>query len=150
MISSITTCNSRKKIEDLYGCRTRQRVKSSAARSFAPANFAQPSAPDDLPPGRSGVDWAEGFLGLKLACEMGCHDPCHFYTATVKMISKLFRFSVLLVLVAAGMGCSGINTTQSVNPAMFFLPGFGQVVPEQLEPLALPLPESEQELTALR
>jgi hypothetical protein len=47
---------------------------------------------------------------------------------------QLFWKSPLFILIAVvafcGAGCSGINTTQSVSPATFLLPGFfGQTEP---------------------
>lgn len=46
-------------------------------------------------------------------------------------------------LVFLGAGCSGINTTQSVSPATFLLPGLLQAnpPPEQLPEPAAPAPE---------
>jgi hypothetical protein len=51
--------------------------------------------------------------------------------------------SVLLL----GAGCSGINTTQSVSPATFLLPGLMQATPplahpDHLLPAAVPLTEA--------
>ncbi len=36
---------------------------------------------------------------------------------------KFLRLALLAALPLAGAGCSGINTSQSVSPASFFLPG---------------------------
>lgn len=40
---------------------------------------------------------------------------------------KLARASGVLVALAFGLGCSGINTSQSVSPASFLIPGLLQV-----------------------
>jgi hypothetical protein len=41
-----------------------------------------------------------------------------------------------------GVGCSGINHTQGVSPASFFLPGLLQVDPPQPYPDLIPLTET--------
>src|SRR5437588_9874530 len=45
-------------------------------------------------------------------------------------------FAMVSILLLVGTGCSGINTTQSISPLMFFLPGIGQTKPVQTEKLA--------------
>jgi len=48
----------------------------------------------------------------------------------VQLDWKPARLVIGLALVLSGAGCSGINTTQSVSPATFLLPGFfGQASP---------------------
>lgn len=39
-------------------------------------------------------------------------------------------------LLVVGTGCSGINTQQTINPLMFFLPGIGQNKPVEKQPAA--------------
>jgi hypothetical protein len=45
---------------------------------------------------------------------------------------------MLTLLILSGAGCSGINTSQSVSPLMFLLPGIGQTRPVPTERPALP------------
>jgi hypothetical protein len=54
--------------------------------------------------------------------------------------------ATLLILMVFTVGCGGINTTGSVNPLMFLLPGLGQTgpgpdeqpaMPEALEPIQI-------------
>jgi hypothetical protein len=49
----------------------------------------------------------------------------------VSLEGKKFRVSIALVAALLGAGCSGINFSQSVSPASFFLPGFGQTESNQ-------------------
>jgi hypothetical protein len=59
-----------------------------------------------------------------------CHDCHHFYTASVQTFWKSPLFLLTAIVPLLGVGCSGINTTQSVSPATFLLPGFfGQAEP---------------------
>jgi hypothetical protein len=41
----------------------------------------------------------------------------------VRLSWNFLRLTLLAVLPLAGAGCSGINASQSVSPASFFLPG---------------------------
>jgi len=41
----------------------------------------------------------------------------------------LLALAMLLVLAAGGTGCGGINASQSVSPATFFLPGLMKAGP---------------------
>jgi hypothetical protein len=50
----------------------------------------------------------------------------------VKLDGKLFWLTLCPALVVLGAGCSGINASQSVSPASFFLPGLGQAPPLQV------------------
>ena len=54
-----------------------------------------------------------------------CHRGGVFYTGQVRLNWKLLRLALLVALPLAGAGCSGINTSQSVSPLDFFLPGVG-------------------------
>jgi hypothetical protein len=54
------------------------------------------------------------------------------------------------VIILVGAGCSGINTTQSVSPATFLLPGFfGQTTAPAAVPSAAP-PAAESVQTLAR
>lgn len=53
----------------------------------------------------------------------GCYRGGVFYTGQVRLSWKFLRLALLAALPLAGAGCSGINTSQSVSPASFFLPG---------------------------
>lgn len=62
------------------------------------------------------------------------------------------RLALVPVLLLAVTGCSGINTTQSISPGSFFLPGLIQVAPSQkvdgLAAVAAPTPApAEQPVT---
>jgi hypothetical protein len=43
---------------------------------------------------------------------------------------------LVATIVIVGTGCSGINTQQTINPLMFFLPGIGQNKPVEKQPAA--------------
>jgi hypothetical protein len=45
----------------------------------------------------------------------------------VKFNWKMLRLAAAAVMVAAGVGCGGLNGSYNVTPATFFLPGIGQV-----------------------
>ncbi|MGZ4965303.1 MAG: hypothetical protein ACXWDN_18525 [Limisphaerales bacterium] len=45
-------------------------------------------------------------------------------------------FGLVAMLLIVGTGCSGINTQQTINPLMFFLPGIGQTKPAEKQPAA--------------
>jgi len=61
----------------------------------------------------------------------------------VKLDGKHFWLALVLALVALGAGCSGINASQSVSPASFFLPGLGQAAPLQAPVKVVPLTDRE-------
>ena len=48
------------------------------------------------------------------------------YSLHVNLNWNLFRLSLLIGFAAFGIGCGGLNASQSVSPASFFLPGLGQ------------------------
>jgi hypothetical protein len=52
-----------------------------------------------------------------------CHRGEVNYTRQVRLNWSRLGLATLLTLVLAGAGCSGINASQSVSPASFFLPG---------------------------
>ena len=64
----------------------------------------------------------------------------HFTLATVKLNTKVGHAALLAGMVLLGVGCSGINASQSVSPATFLLPGIMQAEPPPADP-AQPLPE---------
>jgi hypothetical protein len=45
----------------------------------------------------------------------------------VKLNWKLLRAAVTGVVLAAAVGCGGINGSHTITPASFFLPGLGAV-----------------------
>jgi len=53
----------------------------------------------------------------------GCYRGGVFYTQQVRLSWNFLRLALLAALPLAGAGCSGINASQSVSPASFFLPG---------------------------
>jgi hypothetical protein len=61
---------------------------------------------------------------------------------------KALRWVVLPVLVVFTAGCSGINTTQSVSPASFFLPGLIHHQPAA-SPADAPVPLAKPDATIL-
>jgi hypothetical protein len=56
---------------------------------------------------------------------------------------------LLLVLLVLGPGCSGINTSHSVSPAMFFLPGLGEAEQPAGDDPAIPGADLEAPVTVL-
>src|SRR6476660_7980701 len=62
------------------------------------------------------------------------------YYRPVKVSWPKLRLAVCLVaLTLAGVGCSGINATQSVSPLDFLLPGAGKLLHLQNSPPVTPL-----------
>jgi hypothetical protein len=65
------------------------------------------------------------------------------YTSRVVKLGWLKRTLALLATAVTVAGCSGINTQQTINPLMFFLPGLGQNKPadkQQQQPAATKTP----------
>jgi hypothetical protein len=52
-----------------------------------------------------------------------CHRGEVIYTGQVRLNWNFLCLSMLAALALASAGCSGINSSQSVSPASFFLPG---------------------------
>jgi hypothetical protein len=52
-------------------------------------------------------------------------------------------FAFLAALALSGAGCSGINTTQSVSPLDFLLPGFGHFIKADPSPTNAPVALTE-------
>jgi hypothetical protein len=67
-----------------------------------------------------------------------CYPLTRSYTRPVKLgwLSRTLALAVTAIFV--GTGCSGINTQQTINPLMFFLPGIGQTKPVEKQPAAAP------------
>lgn len=61
--------------------------------------------------------------------------------------SKIARGAAVLALLVLGAGCSGINTTGSVSPASFFLPGLLKADPPPAHPEQA-LPAGQPDLVA--
>ncbi len=53
-------------------------------------------------------------------------------------------FVVLAMVAMLSAGCSGINTSQSVSPASFFLPGLMKADPPKDNPAVLPAETPKQ------
>ena len=74
----------------------------------------------------------------------------HMLVAPIVRIVSSIRNPLVIIaasfLVALSAGCGGVNTTHSVSPATFFLPGLMQVTPTKTEPLAS-APASEAPVT---
>ena len=58
-----------------------------------------------------------------------CQPNTHSYTRLVKLRWLKGTLAIASVLLLVGTGCTGINTQQTINPLMFFLPGIGQTKP---------------------
>jgi hypothetical protein len=73
-------------------------------------------------------------------------------------LNRNFRLSALLAATAlSGAGCAGINTSQSVSPLDFLLPGFGHFIkadpsPPGLSPTNAPVsfPEISTEVASVK
>jgi len=50
------------------------------------------------------------------------------YTRLVRLNWKLVQLAMLAAFALTVGGCSGINSSQSVSPLDFFLPGFGHMI----------------------
>jgi len=80
-----------------------------------------------------------------------CHRLPEAYTSRVVKLGWFKRIFALLATAFLVAGCSGINTTQSISPLMFFLPGLGQNKPadkQQPLPAATHAPTSDVVETA--
>jgi hypothetical protein len=53
----------------------------------------------------------------------GCHRGEVIYTGQVRFNWNFTWLAMLAALAFFGAGCGGINASQSVSPASFFLPG---------------------------
>jgi hypothetical protein len=63
-----------------------------------------------------------------------CHRAGLVYTGQVRLNWRFPLLAVPVTLALLGAGCAGINTTQSVSPIDFFLPGAGHFL--KVEPPA--------------
>jgi hypothetical protein len=70
-----------------------------------------------------------------------CHWGEVFYTVQVRFSWKFM--AMLLAAALLGAGCGGINATQSVSPASFFLPGLLKASPPSTNSMPLVLNASE-------
>jgi hypothetical protein len=52
-----------------------------------------------------------------------CHRGEVIYNGQVRLNWNFLQLALLAAALLAGAGCSGINASQSVSPATFFLPG---------------------------
>jgi hypothetical protein len=61
-------------------------------------------------------------------------------------------FAFLAAMVLSGAGCSGINTSQSVSPLDFLLPGFGHFIKAEPTPTNSPVsfPEVTTEVATVK
>jgi hypothetical protein len=81
-----------------------------------------------------------------------CHRDEVNYTRQVRLNWSFLRLALLAALPLAGAGCSGVNSSQSVSPLDFFLPGAGHMLkadPPATNPPAL-LPEISTEVASVK
>jgi hypothetical protein len=71
-----------------------------------------------------------------------CHHIGLIYTGQVRLNWNLSRLAMLAFVALWGAGCSGINTSGSVSPASFFIPGLMKADPPAAAntPMALSAP----------
>jgi hypothetical protein len=62
----------------------------------------------------------------------------------VKLKWQTFRLALMALLAALGAGCSGINASRSISPAMFLLPGLGKAETEPTKAPQSPNPEPQE------
>ena len=72
-----------------------------------------------------------------------CHRDEVIYTRQVRLSWNFLRLALLAALPLVGAGCSGVNTSQSVSPASFFLPGLLRNDTPSNPPAAAPEPPTE-------
>ena len=72
-----------------------------------------------------------------------CHRGEVIYTRQVRLNWNFLRLAVLAAAVLASTGCSGINGSQSVSPASFFLPGLLKNDCQTNAPALIPKDSSE-------
>jgi hypothetical protein len=67
---------------------------------------------------------------------MHCEGHHLTYThSSVKLSWNIGLVALLAIFPLLGAGCSGINTTQSVSPASFLIPGLMQADPPPADPV---------------
>jgi hypothetical protein len=77
-----------------------------------------------------------------------CHRVGLIYTRQVRINRNLTALAMLMAFVLFSAGCGGINASQSVSPASFFLPGLLKAGPPSTNaPAALPDNSREVALT---
>lgn len=72
-----------------------------------------------------------------------CHRGEVIYTGQVRLNWNFLRLAALAALVLTSAGCSGINGSQSVSPASFFLPGLLKNDAPTNAPALIPVGSSE-------
>ena len=79
----------------------------------------------------------------------GCHRVGLIYTRQVRINRNLPALVMLMALALCSTGCGGINASQSVSPASFFLPGLLKAdLPSTNAPAALT--ENSREVALIR
>jgi hypothetical protein len=77
-----------------------------------------------------------------------CHRVGLIYTGQVRINSNLPALAMLMASALFSTGCGGINASQSVSPASFFLPGVLKAGPPSTNaPAVLPDDSNEVALT---
>jgi hypothetical protein len=74
-----------------------------------------------------------------------CHRAGLAYTGQVRLNWRLPWLAIPVALALLGAGCAGINTSQSVSPLDFLLPGAGHFM--KSEPPATNAPASFPEIS---
>jgi hypothetical protein len=92
-----------------------------------------------------------GFGGMTGSIR-SCHRGLLVYTRQVRLNRFFPRLALLAALPLALAGCSGINTTQSVSPLDFLLPGAGHFLKADPAPTNAPVsfPEISTEVAAVK
>jgi hypothetical protein len=75
-------------------------------------------------------------LVLSLTHLKYCYRAPKIYTAREVKLGWFKRTLALAATAFLVAGCSGINTQQTINPLMFFLPGIGQTKPAEKQQTA--------------
>jgi hypothetical protein len=76
---------------------------------------------------------------------ISCHRAGVSYTGQVRLNWRFPWLAIPAALALIGAGCAGINTTQSVSPLDFFMPGMGHFL--KVEPPATNAPASFPEIS---
>jgi len=76
---------------------------------------------------------------------ISCHRAGVPYTGQVRLNWRLPWLAITATLALFGAGCAGINTSQSVSPLDFLLPGAGHFM--KAEPPATNAPASFPEIS---
>jgi len=76
---------------------------------------------------------------------ISCHRAGVFYTGQVRLNWRFLRLAIPAALALLGAGCAGINSSQSISPLDFLLPGAGHFL--KAEPPATNAPASFPEIS---